>query len=27
MNVVCYQRGLLSTWSVMKVVCFERGLF
>ena len=31
MNVVCYERGLLWTWSVMNwsvmnVVCYERGL-
>ena len=24
MNVVCYERGLLWTWSVMNVVCYER---
>ena len=23
MNVVCYERGLLWTWSVMNVVCYE----
>jgi len=26
MNMVCYERGLLRTWSVMNVVCYERGL-
>ena len=26
MNVVCYEGGLLWTWSVMNVVCYERGL-
>ena len=26
MNVVCYERGLLWTWSVMNTVCYEHGL-
>jgi len=26
MNGVCYERGLLSTWSVVNVICNEHGL-
>ena len=26
MNMVCYEHGLLWTWSVMNMVCYEHGL-
>jgi len=26
MNVVCYESGLLLTWSVMNMVCNEHGM-